>query len=636
MILKTILFSFIGLIICQDLYSGVLDDYYLVKKLDSGYIRGKKIVTENGVEGFAFLSVPVTEPPVGELRFKKPVPKKPWKGILETTDYTVSCYWNSTVTSAFTDDFKMDEDCVHLHIYTNKNCLKSKGCAVAFYIHGGNFAFGTPMNFNQSFLVDNFANSSRNVVFVTPSFRQAAFASLNLNWKLPLSSDVNVGLHDLVFELQWVRDNIHVFGGDSSRITVLGHSGGATIANYMAISPVIQKMFQQVAILSRRSDAEELFPDRNQAGSRMTAIYTGCTNLDMYDPQWEKLEVVESIIACLRNKSALEISAVQRIVEPQGFAFQSAALDYGEGALLPTIYEILDKSRNAMPMLTGTVSKELLESKDTVKGFNVVDQVALRRWCYQLIKLKGYSPSESAIQSCMVEYNTTSKSVSLFDDVYFYVSQLEIATSATTQGAPVYLYQFEYEDIGNAYYAGYGNPQPTREEIPGHAMELIYLVGQHLGNFTEKDYQIKYLYSQIFADFINYGTPNTFNRKWDKFDPTKLNYFVVDYPDPDLKNPGMTNNYHKRAFEFWHKEFPIVAGSREIFTNESEFLEVAFEQDVNATTPEPIVTTTEATSHGTNWQFLFWLFFALFILTVLAVAGVIFVAYHQKPGYETV
>ena len=82
-------------------------------------------------------------------------------------------------------------------------------------------------------------------------------------------------------------------------------------------------------------------------------------------------------------------------------------------------------------------------------------------------------------------------------------------------------------------------------------------MGQHLGNFTEKDYQIKYLYSQIFADFINYGTPNTFNRKWDKFDPTKLNYFVVDYPDPDLKNPGMTNNYHKRAFEFWHKEFPM-------------------------------------------------------------------------------
>ena len=61
----------------------------------------------------------------------------------------------------------------------------------------------------------------------------------------------------------------------------------------------------------------------------------------------------------------------------------------------------------------------------------------------------------------------------MYDDVYFYVSQLEIATSATTQGAPVYLYQFEYEDIGNAYYAGYGNPQPTREEIPGHAMELV-------------------------------------------------------------------------------------------------------------------------------------------------------------------
>lgn len=212
---------------------------------------------------------------------------------------------------------------------------------------------------------------------------------------------------DIVFELQWVKDNIHIFGGDASRITVLGHSGGAHVVNYMTVSPVIQKMFQQVAILSRGTEAEGLFPDRNQAASRSTAIKTGCTTLELDDPKWEEVEVVEPIIECLRNKSAFEISTSQRIIEIQGFPFQSIAIDYGENALFPTIYEILDKTRIPMPMLTGTVSKEYLEAKDTIKGFNLVDQVALRKWCHKLIKLRGYTLSESAIQSCMTEYNSS-------------------------------------------------------------------------------------------------------------------------------------------------------------------------------------------------------------------------------------
>ena len=142
-----------------------------------------------------FLSIPIAEPPVGKLRFKAPVPRSPWSGILNATDYSFSCYWNSTRTSFYPSEFPMSEDCINVNIFTNKKCLEIGGCAVTGYIHGGYLQFGTPLQFYKNILIENFNNVTRDIVFVTISFRQAMFGVLNLNWKLNISMDMNSGLH---------------------------------------------------------------------------------------------------------------------------------------------------------------------------------------------------------------------------------------------------------------------------------------------------------------------------------------------------------------------------------------------------------------------------------------------------------
>lgn len=50
----------------------------------------------------------------------------------------------------------------------------------------------------------------------------------------------NFGLLDQLAALQWVRDNIAEFGGDSGSVTLMGHDTGAACINYLMVSPVAQ------------------------------------------------------------------------------------------------------------------------------------------------------------------------------------------------------------------------------------------------------------------------------------------------------------------------------------------------------------------------------------------------------------
>jgi len=50
------------------------------------------------------------------------------------------------------------------------------------------------------------------------------------------SAGGNLGLRDILAALQWVRQNIAAFGGDPSRVTVLGHDTGAALVNLLLIS----------------------------------------------------------------------------------------------------------------------------------------------------------------------------------------------------------------------------------------------------------------------------------------------------------------------------------------------------------------------------------------------------------------
>lgn len=49
-------------------------------------------------------------------------------------------------------------------------------------------------------------------------------------------SDTSLVITDIITALRWIKTNIISFGGNPSEVTLLGHSHGAALVNYLLLS----------------------------------------------------------------------------------------------------------------------------------------------------------------------------------------------------------------------------------------------------------------------------------------------------------------------------------------------------------------------------------------------------------------
>jgi carboxylesterase type B len=79
-------------------------------------------------------------------------------------------------------------------------------------------------------------NSDDSLVFVAINYRIGVFGFLG-GPTLQKDGIANAGLYDQRFAFEWVQKNIHLFGGDPSRVTIMGNSaGGGSIVHQVTVS----------------------------------------------------------------------------------------------------------------------------------------------------------------------------------------------------------------------------------------------------------------------------------------------------------------------------------------------------------------------------------------------------------------
>ncbi|KAL1513314.1 hypothetical protein ABEB36_002736 [Hypothenemus hampei] len=203
----------------------------------NGVVVGTTGVTDGGTAYNAFRGIPYAQPPIGTRRFAAPEAASNWSGQRDASQDASPCIQGSG------NDIIGSEDCLYINVYAPRN---AHNLAVMVWIHGGGFTGGDSRydSYNPDFLLDE------NVVFVSLNYRLGIFGFMSTEDQ---TVSGNWGLKDQVLALQWVRENIEYFGGNSSRITIFGESAGGASVSYLLQIPQAQGLFDAAIIQSGNS-----------------------------------------------------------------------------------------------------------------------------------------------------------------------------------------------------------------------------------------------------------------------------------------------------------------------------------------------------------------------------------------------
>ena len=200
----------------------------------AGKIRG--IASNYG--GAVFKGIPFAQPPVGDLRWREPLPAKPWSGVLDATAFGHACVQGGN------QGRDSSEDCLTLNVWTPAWPMKKPTAVLVWIYGGGNFAGATS---DPTFNGDSLAKHG--VVLVTANYRLGVcgfFAHPELSKESPHHVSGHYGLLDQLAALRWVHENIARFGGDPANVTIFGESAGSLDINVLIASPLSKGLFEKV------------------------------------------------------------------------------------------------------------------------------------------------------------------------------------------------------------------------------------------------------------------------------------------------------------------------------------------------------------------------------------------------------
>ncbi len=466
--------------------------------ITSGVIEGSFNVRD-GIQ--TYLGVPFAQPPVGDLRWRAPLPAKSWEGVRVAQAFGP----RAVQPAVFGDmDFRSDgmsEDCLYLNVWTPTS-RDATDLPVLVYFYGGGFVAGD----GSEPRYDGRSMAKKGIVVVTVNYRLnifGFFAHPELSAEAEYGASGNYGLLDQQMALQWVHDNIAAFGGDPARVTIAGESAGSVSVSAQMASPLSRDLMAGAIGESGASIAPTLSPvplAEAEGVGEAFATQAGVSSL-----------------AELRNLSTRDL--YQSYVDSRRFGFPLVVDGYFLPATLPDIFAAGEQAQ--VPLLVGWNSAEvpgamLLRGQEYTRA-NFEDAVRTSYPAVADALIRQYPAGDKAA--------TERAATELSSDGFIVYSTWKWFDLHRKYGnSPVYRYLFsrirpELRDqsrvsalAGGTVERTESTPPPPRPIGASHASEIEYCMGNLdlVDDFawTKEDYEVSRQMQDYFANFIKTGDPN--------------------------------------------------------------------------------------------------------------------------------
>ncbi|XP_034244755.1 venom carboxylesterase-6-like [Thrips palmi] len=524
-------------------------------RVAAGSLRGKWVASKpSGRAVAAFEGIPFAKPPVGELRFKAPMAKEPWSGVLVADKTGPVCPQR-----AFSKPNVVEgsEDCLYLNVYYPK-LTADKTLPVMVFVHGGGFTTGAGSIYGPEYVTD------RDVVFVNFNYRLGPLGFLST------ADDAvpgNQGMKDMVLALQWVRDNIRAFGGDPDSVTIFGESAGAASVHYLALSPLAKGLFHRAIQMSGSALAPWAFyePARARAKTDKLAAALGCPT-----------HCSKALRDCLVTKPFEDIirgdvALLQWLYHPM-VLFRPTAEPSGPGAFLDKhpakVYA--DGGAHDVAVMTGVTTHEgcivvvpIAENETALADFDqhFTERAAVMLFTDHLPQSLNHKQFSQLRQAYFgdkaINSDTVDEFLDLTTDAFFSYASIEsVKLHARSVKSPVFLYELGHTS-DRTFATAFGASKATKAKYGVcHADDLPYLFS--VSEFvpeppSESDMAFSSTLLDLFTTFAATGAP-TKDGSWpavkDLNDKTEFAY---------LGGPGpvsVRRGFHNERMERWAK-FPV-------------------------------------------------------------------------------
>ncbi|KAI6191725.1 Carboxylic ester hydrolase [Aphelenchoides bicaudatus] len=507
--------------------------------------------------------IPFAEPPVGNLRFRKPIPKAPWRTIYNATKYSNACIqsmdtyfgdffgatmWNSNV--------PMSEDCLYLNVFVPGRIDPNKKLSVIIWIYGGGFWSGCA---SLDAYDGKILASEEDIIVVSMNYRVSLFGFLYLGKE---EAPGNMGLFDQLLAIKWVHKNIAEFGGDPEQITLMGESAGSASVNLHAISEKSTPYFQRAILQSGSATAPWAIENRQIALHRAVILYEylKCGNMSHSPEFWDMNKVYRCLMEATPEKlrdsewaPVMEFADFPWVPVIDGdFLIENAHTSLKQGhfvrlSAIRTQYKALFRKKHSYLPAQIWVFKfskfNLLSIEKTLAktgNGNLTLKAGLRKIVYQLADVfppsdfftkkdfvKGRDAwlrsisnllprqmlkSSLALQSIIHEYepDITAEPQHWVDsldkmlgDLQFTCSVNEMALAHSLHGGDTYYYYFTH--------------RATQQTWPSwmgvlHGYEIMFIFGEPYNterfNYTKEEQELSFRFMRYWGNFARTGDPN--------------------------------------------------------------------------------------------------------------------------------